>query len=94
MLRVECANKVITYTGDTDWTAELIAAAAGADLLISECYFYEKPIKMHMIYKTLKQHLHELNANRVVLTHMSQDMLRHVHDIPEECAYDGMIIEL
>ncbi len=94
MLRVECAGRVITYTGDTDWTEDLIAATDGADLLISECYFYEKRIKMHMIYKTLKQHLHELNAKRVVLTHMSRDMLQHRDEIPEECAYDGMVIEL
>lgn len=94
ILRVQCADKVITYTGDTDWTEDLISAADGADLLIAECYFYEKPIKMHMIYKTLKRHLHELSAKRVVLTHMSRDMLQHVNEVPEECAYDGMVIEL
>ncbi|MDQ6825371.1 MAG: MBL fold metallo-hydrolase, partial [Candidatus Eremiobacteraeota bacterium] len=35
MLRVEAEGKVVTYTGDTEWTDDLILAADGADLLIS-----------------------------------------------------------
>lgn len=94
MLRVECCGKVITYTGDTDWTEALVAAANGADLLISECYFYDKPIRMHMNYATLTKHLARLNAKSVILTHMSTDMLGHVHEIPERCATDGMVVPL
>lgn len=94
ILRVEYAGKTITYTGDTDWTDDLITAAKGADLLIAECYFYEKRIKAHMIYKTLREHLHELGAKRMVLTHMSTDMLRHVDEVPEQCARDGVVIEI
>lgn len=94
ILRVEWGGWVVTYTGDTDWTEALIPAADGADLLISECYYYDKPIKMHMNYVTLKRHLHELNARSLVLTHMSEDMLRRVGEIPERCAADGLVIEL
>lgn len=94
ILRIEFGGKVVTYTGDTDWTEMLIMAARGADLLISECYFYDKPIKMHMNYVTLKSHLGELGAKSVVLTHMSEDMLRHVGEIPEQCAEDAMVIAL
>lgn len=94
MLRVEWGAKVITYSGDTDWTEDLVAAADGADLLISECYFYDKAIKHHMNYVTLKANLHRLNAKRVVLTHMSSDMLAHAAGVPEECAYDGMALDL
>lgn len=94
ILRVEYAGKVVTYTGDTDWTEALVAAARGADLLISECYFYDKPVKMHMNYATLKSHLPALGAKSVVLTHMSEEMLRHVSGIPERCAEDGMVIDL
>jgi ribonuclease BN (tRNA processing enzyme) len=94
ILRIECGGRVVTYTGDTDWTPALVPAARGADLLISECYFYDKPIKMHMNYVTLKSHLGEFGAKRVVLTHMSEDMLRHAGEIPERCAEDGMVISL
>ena len=94
ILRVQAEGKVITYTGDTDWTDELILAADGADLLISECYYYEKRIKMHMNYVTLRAHLSDLKARTIVLTHMSADMLKHAAHIPERCASDGMIISL
>src|SRR5206468_4040175 len=35
-LRVEVGGKVVTYTGDTEWTDEVAEAARGADLLIAE----------------------------------------------------------
>ena len=94
MLRVEVAGKVVTYTGDTDWTDALIPAAAGADLLVSECYFYDKPVKMHMSYATLAANRHRLDAKRVVLTHMGPEMLARASEVPETTAYDGMVIEL
>ena len=94
ILRVETAGKVVTYTGDTDWTDALVPAAAGADLLICECYYYEKAIRMHMNYATLRAHRSQLDARLLVLTHMADDMLAHVASIPERCASDGMVIAL
>jgi ribonuclease BN (tRNA processing enzyme) len=41
-LRIECNGKIITYTGDTEWTETLLPAARGADLLIAEAYFFAK----------------------------------------------------
>ena len=94
ILRVDAEGRIITYTGDTDWTDDLIPAADGADLLISECYYYAKRIKMHMNYLTLRSHLGDLKAKSIVLTHMSEDMLKHARDIPERCASDGMVIHV
>lgn len=94
MLRIECAERIVAYTGDTDWTDALIPLAEGADLLISECYFYEKPIKMHMNYATLRANLSKLKAKSIVLTHMSEDMLSRGAQIPERLASDGLIVSL
>ena len=94
ILRVETGGRIITYTGDTDWTEALIPAAAGADLLICECYYYEKTIRMHMNYATLRAHRARLDARLIVLTHMADDMLARVASIPERCASDGMMIAL
>ncbi len=93
-LRVEMAGRTVTYSGDTAWTDALIPAAAGADLFIVECYFYEKAVPGHFDYQTLKGHLPELEARRIILTHMGDDMLTHVPDIPEECAEDGLVVEV
>jgi ribonuclease BN (tRNA processing enzyme) len=94
MLRVEAWNKVITYTGDSDWTDALVSAAEGAHLLISECYFFDKPVKMHMNYATFSKNRDRLGAQSVVLTHMSPEMLARLDSVAETCAYDGLVIEL
>jgi len=93
-LRVACAGKVIAYTGDTEWTDSLIAAARGADLLVSEAYFYDKPVKFHLDYRTLMDHLAELRPKRLVLTHMSADMLARLESLDCEAAEDGMVVRL
>src|SRR5687768_13421243 len=38
-LRVEVDGRIVAYTGDTEWTDDVARIAAGADLLIAECYF-------------------------------------------------------
>ena len=91
-LRVEVSGKVIAYTGDTEWTDDVAKVAVGADLLIVECYFYEKPIKWHLNYPAIAAHRGDFGAKRVILTHMSKEMLAHVGEVPEECARDGLIV--
>jgi len=93
-LRVEVGGRVVAYTGDTEWTDDVARIAAGADLLIAECYFYAKPIKGHLTYPAIAERVRTAGARRVILTHMSAEMLAHRGDIPEECAADGMVIEL
>ena len=93
-LRVEVGGRVIAYTGDTEWTDEVARIAEGADLLIAECYYYAKPIKWHLNYPAITEHVRAAGAKRVILTHMSAEMLAHVGDVPEECASDGMVVEL
>jgi ribonuclease BN (tRNA processing enzyme) len=93
-LRVEVGGKVIAYTGDGEWTEELAKVGQGADLLIAESYFYDKPVKWHLNYLELRAHKAEFGAKRIILTHMSQEMLAHLHEVPEECAEDGLVVEL
>jgi len=94
MLRVECAGKTVTYTGDTEWTDAIVEAADGADVLVSECCFYDKAVRTHMNYLSFKAQRSRINARSVVLTHMAPNMLEHVSEIEERCAFDGMIVEL
>ena len=93
-LRVEVGGRVVAYTGDTEWTDEVARIAAGADLLIAECYFYAKPIRGHLTYPAIAEHVRAAGAKRMILTHMSAEMLAHQHDVPEACAADGLVIEL
>jgi ribonuclease BN (tRNA processing enzyme) len=93
-LRVEYGGKVISYSGDTEWTESLVDAACGADLFVCEAYFFEKKIKYHLDYHTLRENRHRLDCRRVVLTHMSADMLSRRSEADIECADDGQVILL
>ena len=93
-LRVEVGDKIVAYTGDGEWTEALEAVGRGADLLIAECYFFAKPVKWHLNYPDIAAHRDHFGAKRIVLTHMSREMLAHADAVPEECAYDGLAITL
>lgn len=93
-LRVEVDGRIIAYTGDGEWTEEMALIGRGADLLIAECFHYAKPVKWHLNYPVLRERLGDFGAKRVILTHMSAEMLARAGDVPEECAADGMVVEL
>ena len=93
-LRVEFGGCTITYSGDTEWTDRLAAAAAEADLFICEAYFFKKKVKYHLDYQTLAEHRLDLTCKRIIITHMSDDMLAHSDGLDIACAFDGLIISL
>jgi ribonuclease BN (tRNA processing enzyme) len=93
-LRLTCGDQVVAYSGDTEWTDSLPEIARDADLFILECFAYAPPPKFHLDFQTLRAHWPDLCARRTVLTHMSQDMLDHLHCVDVETAHDGMLIEL
>jgi ribonuclease BN (tRNA processing enzyme) len=85
---------VIGYTGDTAWTDELPEVAAGTDLLIAEAYYRSKPIPYHLRLDDLAEHRDELASRRIVLTHMSDDVLGHLEDVNFETARDGLVLRV
>lgn len=91
-LRLEADGKVLAYTGDTEWTDNLIAAGRNADVLIAEALTFERPIKFHLDYASLKANLLRIGAKRTILTHMGPDMLAHVGEVSEEVAQDGLVV--
>ena len=92
--RVETEGRVIAYTADTEWTETLIPLGHDADLFIAEAYYYDKVVKYHLSLKTLEAHLAEINPKRLILTHMSDDMLGRLDRLAQTAASDGMVVEL
>ena len=90
ILRLTVGGTVIAYTGDTAWTPAVAEAAHHADLLIAEAYYWDKAVPHHLRYADLSEH--EITARRVVLTHMSADML--ARQPLHETARDGLAIRI
>src|SRR6516165_934096 len=86
------ANRSPTPAIRNGWT-RLYRRARKADLFIAEAYFWERKVKYHLDWVTLKSHLGEIRAKRVILTHMSGDMLSRPIEEGGGVASDGIVIE-
>ena len=93
-LRVEVGGKLIAYSGDARWTEHLAAVAKGADLFICEATFFERDDPSHISYRQLMAHRKEIEAKRIVLTHLGAETLAHLSDLELEYSVDGSVIEV
>ncbi|MFQ5989381.1 MAG: MBL fold metallo-hydrolase [Candidatus Methylomirabilales bacterium] len=92
--KVKAAGKVLGYSGDTEWTDELIALADGCDLFICESTQYDGDLRFHLSYTQIQARRSALNCKRLLLTHLDADALARLQDLSDEVAYDGMRIVL
>jgi ribonuclease BN (tRNA processing enzyme) len=92
--RIKVEGRVIAYSADTEWTETLIPTGRDADLFIAEAYYYDKVVKNHLSLKTLEAHLADIKPKRLVLTHMSDDMLGRLDTLTYVTASDGMVVEV
>lgn len=74
-LRIEYGGRVLTFSGDTEWTEALVDAAADADLFICECNSYDRPIPNHLNYRELLARRSRFDGARMLLTHLGDDMV-------------------
>lgn len=93
-LRCQVEHRTLCYSGDTEWVPVLAEAARGADVFIAECYTFDRQVPFHTSWVTLQEHLSEIGAKRVLLTHMSTDMLEKLSIEGAEKADDGMVLEV
>jgi ribonuclease BN (tRNA processing enzyme) len=93
-LRVQYGGRMIAYSGDTEWTDTLIDVADRADLFICECNFLDKRAPGHIDYRTFAGKRELLHSRRLILTHMSDEMLANLDEVGEETASDGATITL
>ncbi len=95
-LRLECDGRILAYTGDTEWVEKVVRIGAGADVQIAEAYVFERKVRFHLDFQTLRENLPRIGAKRVILTHMSPDMLARAGSAFQGCeaAYDGLAIDL
>ena len=92
--RIRIDGKVLAFSGDTEWTDSLIELGRDADLFVSEAYVYDRPVQMHLAYRQLIEKLALIRPKRLIITHMSDDMLSRGDAITHEKAQDGLIVEI
>jgi ribonuclease BN (tRNA processing enzyme) len=92
--RLRTADRLIAYSGDTGWTDTLVEVARDADLFIVECYAYDGAAENHIDYRTLKDNIPKLGSKRLLLTHLSREMLDRLSDVDLEVSEDGQLLEL
>jgi ribonuclease BN (tRNA processing enzyme) len=96
-VRLTAGGRVLSYSGDTEWTDALLGIADGADLFMLECYDYSRELPGHMNFARLKQNRDRLRARRIMLTHMNPTMLARCDEARAEgflVAADGLAIEV
>lgn len=92
--RLQAGSRVIAYSGDTQWTDTLLKVARDADLFIIECYAYDGSPEHHIDYNTLRENIPNLHSKRLLLTHLSRQMLDRISDVDLDVAEDGQLLEL
>ncbi|HKD29301.1 MAG TPA: MBL fold metallo-hydrolase [Xanthobacteraceae bacterium] len=93
--RITIDGKVLAFSGDTEWTDSLIELGRDADLFVCEAYVYDRPVRMHLAYRQLSEKLALIRPKRLIITHMSDDMLsRGDGEIAHQKAQDGLIVEI
>jgi ribonuclease BN (tRNA processing enzyme) len=96
-VRLTDGERILAYSGDTQWTDALIRIADGADLFITECYDHDRRITGHLSWAELRTRLHELRARRIIITHMSPSMLAQQESARAAgvlVAEDGLVIDV
>ncbi len=91
-VRTQLGETTFAYSGDTAWTDVLASASAGADVFACEAYTFDRPVRYHLDYRTLCQHVDELDTNRLVLTHMGPSMLARLTELDHEAISDELVL--
>jgi hypothetical protein len=63
-------------------------------VFICECNFFDHGTAGHLNYRTITEKRPQLECERLVLTHMGDDVLAHLPELAFETAADGSTIEL
>lgn len=73
--RLEFKNIIISYTGDTGWTENLIPLMKNSDLTITECSFYEEEFDAHLNYHQIKKLIS--HTKKIALIHMGIETIKN-----------------
>jgi ribonuclease BN (tRNA processing enzyme) len=93
-LGVSIEGRNILYSGDTGWTEELIRRSERTDLFICECSFFESRIPTHLDYPRIAENRTRFGTNRLILTHLGEEVLSRSEEVEIPTARDGLVINI
>jgi ribonuclease BN (tRNA processing enzyme) len=96
-LRIKSGKSVLAFSGDTGWTEHLPQLAQGADLFVCECTDDRYALDTHLSWEELAPRFSQLEARRIVLTHLSESMRNKLKQLAAprvSFADDGTVVRL
>lgn len=91
-VRIAWKEKIIAFSGDTEWNDSLIDLSLGSDIFIVECNNYQNDSPGHLSYKTILEHRESFETRRLLLTHMGSEVIE-TNDLLIEKLADAQQIE-
>ena len=89
-------EKSVVFTGDTGFSKDLVALAAQADILVSECSFPDRKVRGHLNLAALQRIVNEAKPRQVILSHLypEWDTFEGTLRAPLLLGFDGLDIDL
>ena len=94
-VRIEDGKSVV-FTGDTDYSPDVVKLSSRAHLLVTECSFPDRKVKGHLDLPTLERIVNEARPEKVILSHLfpEWEAFRGVLHAPLLLGVDGMELEI
>lgn len=93
-VRMTIDDRIIAYSGDTEWHDNILNLAKDADLFICECTFFKTKVDGHLNYAVLSEKAASIECTKILLTHFDEEMIRNADKVGLEMASDGQEISL
>jgi hypothetical protein len=93
-LAVRFGPQRLVYSGDTGFFPDLPDRVGDADLFVCECTYLDNDFEYHISHKNLVARKHEFRCQRIILTHLGQEMLAHRGNAAFGTADDGLRVRL
>ena len=93
-IRVEVDGRSVLYSGDSGWTEKFVEKSRGANLFICECCYFETHVDFHLNYPCIAENRARFGCDRLILTHIGQEVLARLSEVKEQVAEDGLVVEV
>jgi len=95
-IRIDKDGRSVVFSGDTDYSNNLVKLVKNTDLLVVDCAFPERKVKGHLNLNVLEEIVKKAAPKRVLLSHLYPEWedYRGVLQSPYLMAEDGMEVVL